>query len=339
MLTMPLSYTDVEPLPRVAFWPDHLFRGAVTMVVGPEGEGKGLIGVHATAVTVRGGLFPGESEQENRERTPGSVLVAQPEDDANEDVAPRLRGAVDGQGLTDAEQQHVYDITEDADRKRFNLNDQDSLDRARAIIYALACCDGKPGVFCSCQKCEEPGHEHPLHDRAQLPVQLMVLDPLYALCDKINVGPPMRAAMMNIMDLARETGIAVLIIHHLTGDGKQVAGSVEIRRTLRLIFEVGRSKQMPGGGDIVVRYLRKKKGNTTGKLDTLFYSITQNALGQPFLVWTNPDADPKPVAPARGAVPGWVTQRRNAELAAGRTLDLGAAAGRVARGARAGWRK
>lgn len=337
MLTMPTSYADVEPLMRVQFWPDHMFRGAVTMVVGPEGEGKGLIGIHATAVTVRGGLFPGESDQEGRERTPGSVLVAQPEDDANEDVATRLRGAVDGTGLTETQQQHVYDITEDQDRKRFNLNDQDSLDRARAIIYSLACCDGKPGVFCACQACED--HDHPLHDRSQLPVQLMVLDPLYALCDKINSGPAMRAAMMNIMDLARETGIAVLIIHHLTGDGKQVAGSVEIRRTLRLIFEVGRSKQMPGGGDIVVRYLKKKKGNTTGRLDTLFYTVTQNDQGWPFLLWANPDAEPEPVAPARGAVPGWVAQRREAALAEGRTIDIGAAASKVARGARAGWRR
>lgn len=337
-LTMPLSYADVEPLERVPLWPGHLFRGTVTMVAGPEKGGKGLIGIHATAVTVRGGLFPGESEQDGRERTPGSVLGAWPEDDANEDVAGRIRGAIDGCGLTEAEMQHVYDITEGQDRKRFNLNDQESLDRARAIIYALACCDGKPGMFCACQRCEQEGHEHLVHDRAQLPVQLMVLDPLYALCDKINVGPPMRAALMAIQDLARETGIAVLIIHHLTGDGRNVAGSVEIRRTLRLIFEVGVSKQLPGGSAITVRYLSKKVGNNTGGIDTLFYTITGTAQ-QPFLVWENPDADPAPVAPARGAVPGWVRQRRDAELAAGRTIDIGAAATRVARGARAGWRK
>lgn len=331
---MPVSYADVEELARIAQWPDHLFRGGVTIVAGPEGEGKGLIGVHATAVTVRGGLFPGESEEDGRERTPGSVLVAQPEDDANEDVAGRLAGAIDGNGLTPDELQHVYDITEGQDRKRFNLNDQESLDRARAIIYALACCDGVPGAECSCQRCEKDGHAHPEHDRPQLPVLLMVLDPLYALCTKINVGPPMREAMMNIMDLAKETGISVLIIHHLTRDGKNLAGSIEIRRTCRLIFEVGRQKQTPGGPNVVLRYLRKNKGNTTGKLDTLYYTIS-GTTQHPYLEWTDPDADRKPKAPARGALPEWV--RARFEHPEPVTLPTPAEAA-TTRGVRASWR-
>lgn len=289
-LPMPIDYGQILKKKRIALWPKHFYRGTVTMIAGPGGTGKGLTGIHATAVVTSGGLFPGESPDTTRDRTPGAVLGVWPEDDPEEDIAWRLDSALDGAGLTKAQKSLVYDMTETPEGEPFDLNDggTESCAKLMSVIVSLSACDGAMPV-CGC------GAEH---EFPSYPVRLVIIDPLSAVADTIQTNRQARKTMRPLMKLAKITGVAVLVVHHTVKDGKTIAGSKGLIDVLRLVFTVKPDKLQD---DIVV--LAKEKSNNLGHIPDLRYKIAGSEQ-EPYLDWL--DATPSvytPKAAKLAAVP------------------------------------
>lgn len=260
-----ISYDLYEKLPRIPLWLKHLYRGTVTLIAGAGGCGKGLTAIHCAATVVKGGLFPGETEQTTRDRSPGSVIIVAPEDDPNEDIAWRLGAALDGQGLTEDELKRVYDMTETEDGEPFDLNNGgvESIARLRKAIDALA--------------------------DTEYPVRLVIIDPLLAVCDTLSTNRQARKSMRPLMKLAKETGVAVLVTHHTVKDGK-IASSKGLIDVLRLVFT---AKPDPMEDDVVV--LSVEKSNNLGPIGDLRYTITGTEQ-EPYVAWV--DTSPVPIKQA-----------------------------------------
>lgn len=274
---MPVTYATVKPTKRIALWPQHLFRGTVTVLAGPGGKGKGLIGIHAAACTVRGSAFPGQYDYVDGERQPASVIGVWPEDDPNEDIAWRLRGCLDGAGLTRSERARVIDMTEYKPGCPFDLRSEEALGALRAEIARK--------------------------EATPYPVRLVVIDPLMAVADRLTTNAGARSALAGLMSLARETGVAVLLVHHTIKDGKTVAGSKAILDVARLVFRI---EEVPGNPGVI--FLVKEKGNNVGDVPKLAYGIAGSE-EQPWLLWAGHNStQPQPGRQARGTVPWWQQQ-------------------------------
>jgi hypothetical protein len=294
------DYTAIPKLPRIALWPQHLYRGTATMFAGHQGTGKGMTGVHCAAVVTRGGLFPGEKDDSRPDRIPGSVLGVWPEDDPNEDLAYRLDAALAGEG---ADTRHVYDMTETIDGEPFDLNNggHDSVARLRAAIAFLADCDGTEGGDCPCGNGGDEATGRKSHSAPRWPVLLVIVDPLLSVTETVGTNRSARRTMAPLMRLLKETGVAGLIIHHTVKDGK-IAGSKGLTDVLRLIFTINREEP---GSDVVV--LAMEKANNIGKVGDLRYKIAGTE-EEPYVEWTTAAK----TGPA--ATPDW-RQRDNARMA------------------------
>lgn len=269
---MSITYDQVERTPRIPLWPLHLYRGTVTLLAGPRGMGKGLVGIHAAGCTVRGAAFPGFTQ----ERAPASVIGVWPEDDANEDIAGRLDGCLDGDGLTLSEKRRVIDMTEYEPGKPFSLQSEPALLALRAEIARL--------------------------EDTPYPCRLAIVDPLNAVTERITTNGAARAALAGIVKLAKNTGVAVLILHHTTKDGKTIAGSSAITEVPRLVFRV--EEDLPANPGVI--FMVKEKANNFGDIPKLAYGVA-GTQDEPWLLWAGHNAGAaNPGLPARGVVPAWM---------------------------------
>ena len=151
-------------------------------------------------------------------RAPGSVILVSAEDDASSATSWRLRAAR-------ADLRKVHDLTLLEDGEPFEL--PDALPQLRRAIDMIG------------------------------DVRLIVLDPLAALASvPISSNVTVRRAIITpLRALARDTGAAIVLIHHVTKSGK-VAGSQGLMDGLRQVLTVAKSEDDPR-----VRMLHVEKSN------------------------------------------------------------------------------
>jgi AAA domain len=151
-------------------------------------------------------------------QAPGSVILVSAEDDASSATSWRLRAARADLGK-------VHDMTLLEDGEPFEL--PDSLPVLRRAIDLVG------------------------------DVRLVVLDPLAALAAvPISSNVTVRRAIITpLRALARDTGAAIVLIHHVTKSGK-VAGSQGLMDGLRQVLTVTKSEDDPR-----VRMLHSEKSN------------------------------------------------------------------------------
>lgn len=201
---MTVPYSRIPPIPATSLWEGVVPNRTPTFVVAPGGTGKGILIAKIIAMTTTGEAFPGALQG----REPGSVIIVAPEDDANEDMAFRLRAADADLGL-------VRDLTVLPNGSPFLLpSNIPELQRAISEI----------------------------NDEGGPPVKLIALDPLMAIAE--NGLDSKRAALgviLPLQDIAREYGGAMILSHHTTKNENVVAGSKVLTNAARLVWMISRA--------------------------------------------------------------------------------------------------
>lgn len=247
-----ISYADprMRPLKRIDLWRGRIPCGDVTLVYGEGAAGKGrmicdLIGRVTTGRPMP--LCPPGTAME-----PGSVIVIQPEDDPNEQVAHRLRAA-------GADLSRVYDLTRLEGGSRFKLSArigvEGHLPHLRQVIDTLEAEGRNP--------------------------RMVVIDPLAAVVGwgTINTNPGARALMEPLQDLAKDTGVAILVVAHTVKSGA-LQGSAGLPQALRTVWKVSRDKDNPA-----FRQLELTKANNLPDTEPVRYTITEDDDGRIRVVW------------------------------------------------------
>lgn len=249
-----ITYDHIPTIERRWLWPGYLPYGNPVLFAAKGETGKGFLFVLAGAYVVLGLPFPGEDQDTRRE--PGRVVwIAGSEDDQFEDLAPRFRAAiaflVNAYGLAvelASERgaiRHIHDLSEWKDGSSFEL--PGDMGRLLAEVKRINKLDAA-----------NRGPDHPEHTGPGPRVQLVVLDPLADLLgehDTIATVKGARRTLRPVKRFARAADVALVLIHHLTRDGK-VAGSPAVLDALRLAFLV---EQREDNKDM--RVITRHKGN------------------------------------------------------------------------------
>jgi hypothetical protein len=241
---MAVTYAEVEPLRTMWLrgWENRIPRGEVVMIAGPGAVGKGQLLCGMAAGVSVGITCPPDGEAE----PPGTVIMVTPEDDANETMAWRLRAA-------GADLSRIVDLTTLDAGAPFEL--PDSVAALRALIDAIN------------------------DDEDQADVRLVVIDPLMAVVSRpVSTNLGARRVMAPLMRMAKETGVAVVMVHHTVKSGS-VAGSKGLTDVLRYVYTVKRDPE-----NDAIRVMHLDKGNNVGETDDLRYVITGTDHG-PRAVW------------------------------------------------------
>jgi len=182
---MPVSYAEIEALETEWLWGGRIPRGEVTLIAGEGAVGKGQLLCDLAARVSRGWPMP-LCEDDGQGGAPGSVVLVTPEDDPNETMAWRLRA-------TGADLGKIFDLTTLESGAPFEL--PGSVAPLRALIDELG------------------------------DVRLVVIDPLMAAVSRsISTNLAARRMIAPLMRMAKETGVAVVMVHHTVKSG-QIAGS------------------------------------------------------------------------------------------------------------------
>lgn len=260
------TYAGVRPERTIYLFSDHtitLPRGHVVLLCGMGGVGKGMVAVDFAARVSRGETASGE---------PGTTIMVTPEDDAQETVAWRLRAAR-------ADTRRVVDLTTLDGGAPFRLDatraGTGSVGQLRATIDRLAEFDDRQRLS-------------GITDPARLanPV-LVVIEPLLACvtAGSIHTDTGARHVLAPLQQLARETGVTVLITHHMTKGGGDVAGSRAIVNAPRLVYEIVRD---PDHDQVALITLRKT--NIMGTKGGSRYMIAGDGTDAR-VVWARPQAE------------------------------------------------
>ena len=239
---MAVSYAEIPELPTLWLWDQRIPRGDVTLLFGEGAVGKGRMLCDLIAKVTTGAPMPLCAEGSD----PGSVIVVQPEDDPNEQVAPRLRAA-------GADLGRVYDLTRLDGGSRFKLSadakHEGSLPQLRALIDEL----------------EESGRNP----------RMVIIDPLAAVLGwgTITTNQGARRVVEPLQDLAKETGIAIVVVAHTVKSGA-LQGSAGLPQALRLVYRVSRDKDNPA-----LRVLSVEKANNLGATEDLRYTVVDDEHG------------------------------------------------------------
>lgn len=246
-----VSYDQIPYLPRRWLWHGYVPYANPVVFAAAGQTGKGMLFCTVAARVVLGLPFPGEDQGARHE--PGRVLwIAGAEDDQFEDLAPRLQaaiaGAVEDFGLAPelaGNIRYVHDLSEWRDGSAFEL--PGDMGRLYAETQALNELDSANRVPA------DPGYAGPGPR-----VRLAVLDPLMDLLGEHDTVATIKGARKTLRPVklyARKADVAVVLIHHLTKDGK-VAGSPAVLDALRLAFVVETRTDAPD-----VRVITARKAN------------------------------------------------------------------------------
>ena len=269
-IAVSFAHEDMRPLRRIDLWPGRIPFGDVTLLFGDGAVGKGRMIADLVARVTTGRPMPlcdGTAEA-------GSVIVVQPEDDPNEEVAWRLRAA--GANLS-----RVYDLTRLRGGARFKLSadgkHEGDVPQLRALVDELGQAGRNP--------------------------RMIVIDPLAAVVGwgSISTNAGARRLVEPLQDLAKDTGLAVLVVAHTVKSGV-LQGSAGLPQALRTVYRVSRDKD-----NAAYRVLSLEKGNNVGQVDDVKYTIAEDASGAVRVVWRRPRAARRAAAgmarPARRAGP------------------------------------
>jgi hypothetical protein len=176
-------------------WPGRIAQGYLNLVVGETGAAKSTMLMDVAARVTRGDPFPGEASDldELLERTPGRVLLLGTEDGVAELIGPRLKAAGADESLTI----EIYGVTHDGTRDLFSM--QDDIDAMRKLVKQ--------------------------YSHTQAPVRMLIIDPITAYLSgqkvrKVDLADngQLRAILTPWLELAQETGIAIVCITHMAKD-------------------------------------------------------------------------------------------------------------------------
>lgn len=205
-LTVPFS--KIPAIPATSLWPGVIPNRTPVLIVAPGGTGKGLLIAAITAMTTTGAPFPGQAQG----REPGSAIVVAPEDDANEDMAFRLRAA-------GADLNLVRDLTVLPDGAPFLLP-SNIPELAQAITE--------------------------VNDEGGPPVRLIALDPLLAMSENgLSSQRAAREIINPLQEVARDYGGAMILSHHTAKDENVIAGSKVLTDSTRLVWLIKRAPDDP----------------------------------------------------------------------------------------------
>jgi putative DNA primase/helicase len=221
-----VPFSEIPAITPAWLWPGVIPERTPVILASPGGTGKGLAIAAIAGLVTTGSRFPGEPQDAVRERR--QVILVAPEDDANEDLAFRLRAAGADLAL-------VRVLNWMPDGTRFTL--PSCLETLRDAIRQ-ASAQGPP-------------------------VGLVAVDPLLAVCERsIASVTAARAVIEPLQDLAREEGVAMIISHHTTKDGRTIAGSKAITDAARLVWLLER---MPGSSDALRKMTVQKSNRGSGE--------------------------------------------------------------------------
>lgn len=281
--------SNVEPTKVSWLWRPWLPLGKVSILEGDPDVGKSLLTLAMAAIVSTGSAWPethiGESIVSQQESKPAGVVLVGVEDDEEDTIVPRL-------------------IAAGADRTRIATIRQPTDD----------CGNPRPFLI--------PDDVERLHRAVdETGAQLVVIDPITAYLStrsvKANDDPSTRQALMPLVNLARETGCAILLVRHLnkaTGMSAKHRGSGTIAYTgiTRSVIVAGKLKETKPNGP--THAIALTKGNLTKDPNALGYKVN-GALEDPdtpIVQWLgavdlNADqlvgADGAKVADARKAAP------------------------------------
>jgi hypothetical protein len=256
-----VSYARIPTILRRWLWPGYLPIGNPALFAGDGDVGKGMLFSLVLAHVVLGIPFPGDDSGEVPE--PGRVVwIAGMEDDQFEDLAPRFRAAIAYLvGLHDLDPaladevtgaiRYAHDLAEWRDGSPFQL--PADCDRLQGLVGELGKLDAE-----NRRPERKDGSPNPDYTGPWQPVRLVVMDPLSELLADgytIDSRQGARRVLRPVKRFARAADVAVVIIHHLTKDGK-VAGSPAVLDCLRLAFVITRRKDNPQ-----VRAITRRKSN------------------------------------------------------------------------------
>lgn len=269
------TYADPShrPLARIPVWPGHLYRGAATLIAGPGGTAKGQQLLNAACRMAAGLAWPGEPE--GTAHPPRRVILVTPEDDANEDTAPRLAAAFEMMGVADPPLHLIHDLTFLSTGDVFSLDDPAWDGEVRELIGRYA-------------------------DTPE-PVGMLGIDPLLEVTGKVGTNAQARKTMRPVLRLAKDHGITIPVITHTTKDGKTIAGSAAIVQIMRIVFTVAREDPADLSSPCV---LHLEKANNLGAVADMRYQVLTTDAGLPYIHWLTDDA----TTTALRALPAWREQ-------------------------------
>jgi hypothetical protein len=314
-----VSYASIPTILRRWLHAGYLPFGNPVIFAGDGEVGKGVLFALYAAHVVLGVPFPGEAEA----RDPGRVIwIAGLEDDQFEDLAPRFRAAIAylvelhqlAPELADPAHgaiRWIHDLSEWRDGSAFAV--PTDTDRLLDVVRELNDRDAH-------NRRRDPDDPHA--EPAGPPVRLVVMDPLSELVAEgytIDSRTGARRVMRPIKRFARLADVALVIIHHMTKDGK-VAGSKAVLDSLRLVFVIERRKDNHD-----VRVITRRKSNISAASPQQY--TTRQAYPDTHAEWVDAaDARSERIAQAaaQAADPGSIRARVRA--AAGQLPEPGQAA-------------
>jgi RecA-family ATPase len=269
------TYADPShrPLARIPVWAGHYYRGAATLIAGAGAAGKGQQLLDGAARMAAGLAWPGEPE--GTRHPPRRVILVTPEDDANEDTAPRLAATFAMLGVADPPLHLITDLTFLPSGDVFSLDDPAWETETRALIEKYS---GTPE-----------------------PVGMLGVDPLMEVSEHLGTNAQARRTLRPVLRLAKDHGITIPVVHHTTKDGKTIAGSAAVVQIMRIVFTVARDDPADLASPCT---LHLAKANNLGAVPDLRYRIGATETGQPYLNWLTGDD----TSAALRALPAWREQ-------------------------------
>jgi hypothetical protein len=254
-------------------WNNRVQAGELTYLWGEGGLGKDYVCVDLVARVTRGLPMPGDPE--DAAGLPGSAILITPEDRTEFTIVHRVSHAVDGRG---ADRRKVLDLTSpdrgsgEGSRSSFTVGGNgtrytDDLGVLRRAISELNTCAYARGDKC------------PMHERfEQHPAcRLVVLGPIAKIagCSIAGNQGVRQKIIEPLQDVARDTGVAIVLTGHPTQDGK-MGGSAGIGQAARLVLKIEADTANPA-----IRRVMLTKANTVDKqsLSAVRYTLTEAVPG------------------------------------------------------------
>ena len=241
-------YKDIEPESVEWLWPNRIPDRKLTVAQGDPGVGKTALSYDLAARVTTGRQHPDGSPCPQ-----GSVLIITVEDDPADTIRPRLEAAGANLELV----AHVAASKNDKDQPQLISFPENAEYLRQVIKYANV--------------------------QLPLPVRLVIIDPLNShIGSNLNAwkGTDVRKALWPLAAIARETGVAILVIHHLNKrDGEtnkalyRGQGSIDIAGIARSVLMVGKDPDIDE-----LRVLATVKCNVAKDVPSLSFSLEDAAI-------------------------------------------------------------
>jgi hypothetical protein len=237
----------LRPEPIHWFWQNRIPFGKLTILEGDPNEGKTLLALDLAARLSRGAAFPGGLELPQ----PGATLLLTCEDGSADTLLPRLHAA-------------------GADCSRIHLMGNPGTPASRPLVFPDDC--------------------PLLHDAIRATsARLVLIDPLVAFLSPrlpSGIDQMVRQALLPLAGLAASTGVAMLLIRHLSktaNRGRALyrgAGSIGLIAAARTAFLVGRDP-----ADLGRHIFACVKNNLAEMPPSLAFAIRSDAQHRPCIDW------------------------------------------------------